>query len=209
MQKKNFYFTLPFLLFICLPYVSYAQEGPFINLHGGAQGGLKTITTDKDFEGKSYLTNVETTNGWGGGLMLGFQLSPRFGIYMNADLVGQKGSWDQVKDVDASTFVFDLGGRMPFTTGGNLIPYGLVNGGYYEISFTYGTPTIYIGPGGGGYSSGVDNIGGVHASLGVGLQISEMWDIQLLATRVKLQDSDAVTMVRLNAGFTLWFAGLD
>lgn len=208
MRKKNFYLITLVSLFVCFPLFSNAQEGLFFNLHGSVQGGLKTLSAETDLMGNSYMANVETTTGLGGGLMMGFQFSEFFGVYMNYDFIGQKGSWGQTKNADASTFVFDLGVRMPFSTEGKLIPYGLVNGGYYSISYTYGTATIYTGPGG-YYSSGVNTIGGVHASLGAGLQISEKWDIQLLATRVKLKDANATTMIRLNIGYTLWFTGFD
>ncbi|MBI3587402.1 MAG: outer membrane beta-barrel protein [Ignavibacteriales bacterium] len=208
MRKKNFYLITLVSLFVCFPLFSNAQEGLFFNLHGSVQGGLKTLSAETDLNGKSYMVNLETTMGWGGGVMMGFGFSENFGLYMNYDFLGQKGSWGETKNVSASTFIFDLGARIPFSTEGNLIPYGLVNGGYYYISFTYGTPTIYIGPGG-GYSSGVNSLGGVHGSLGLGLQTSKNWDFQILATRVKLKDTDAVTIIRFNVGYSFWITGLD
>ncbi len=203
MQKKKLYFIAPFLLFICLSYSSYAQEGMFFNLHGSAQTGLKTLSAETDLNGKSYMANLETTTGWGGGVMMGFGFSEDFGLYVNYDFLGQKGSWGETKNVSSSTFIFDLGARLPFSTESGLIPYGLVNGGYYYVSFTYGTPTIYIGPGG-GYSSGVNSLGGIHGSLGLGLQTSKKWDFQILATRIKLKDTDAVTTIRFNIGYSFW-----
>ena len=194
------------VVFTCLVFPARirAQEGAFINLHASTLGkfhSVSPLTTD-DF-GNMYADTALLDNGIGGGFAAGYRFNSQWTAMMNLDIIGQNGTTNGVKDVSSSTFIFDFGVRYGLTSSTATQPYLITNIGYYGLSFHYGDPTIYIGPGG-GYSSGVDSYDGWQISGGLGLQVSNIFDVHVIGSWASVADFESKFSIRLNAGFTLW-----
>lgn len=196
--------TVAFVFLLALPAIAPGQQGALINVHFS---GLGKIDTKSPPYGYDFGTTADTAiinNGIGGGMMLGFRFSSRWMALINMDFLSQKGTTSGMKDIDASTFAFDFGLRYGLTDPAPTHPYLMASLGYYGLSFDVGDPTIYYGPGGGGYSSGVDSYDGWHISGALGLQISNIYDIHLVGSWATIADFEPKLCLRLNAGFSLW-----
>ena len=197
--------TIALVCALLSPSLTPAQEGAVINLHFSGLGKIDTKSPPyRDDFGNAFADTAILNNGIGGGLMIGFRFSSRWTALINCDIIAQSGTTNSLKDIDGSTFVFDFGLRYGLTDPAPTHPYLIGSIGYYGLSFDVGEPTIYIGPGGGGYSSGVDSYDGWHISGAVGLQISNAYDVHLVGSWATIADFEPEFCIRLNAGFSLW-----
>ncbi len=196
--------TIALVFVLLTPSMTFAQEGAFINLHFSGLGKIDTKSPPYSTDFGSTIDTAIINNGIGGGLGLGFRFSSRWTALMNMDFLAQKGATNGLRDIDASTFVFDFGIRYGLTDPGPTQPYLIGSIGYYGLSFDVGEQVIYYGPGGGGYTSGVDSYDGWHLSGAVGLQISNVYDVHIVGSWATIADFEPKFCVRLNAGFSLW-----
>ncbi|MBI3112411.1 MAG: hypothetical protein HYZ01_12660 [Ignavibacteriales bacterium] len=196
--------TIALVCVLLAPSKTFAQQGALINVHFSGLGRIDTKSPPYNSDFGSYIDTAIINNGIGGGMGIGFRFSSRWTALINMDFLAHNGTTNSSRDVDASTFVFDFGVRYGLMDPGTTEPYLVASIGYYGLSFDVGDPTIYYGPGGGGYSSGVDSYDGWHISGAVGLQISDVYDMHVVGSWATIADFEPKFCIRLNAGFTLW-----
>ncbi len=212
MRSKNI--LLLCVLSIAAVSTTFGQSRGFVNGHLSLQPGQRV--EDRYYSPGIYTPQgdtIETTFGVGGGMSLGWMFGRTFGLYFSGDWVFQSDDHDPKDSHPANTFDFDLGTRFHFSNASPLIPYLLLNYGYSNLSMKVGTPTIYIGPGGGGYSSGIDEYEGHHFALALGWELGEAdlsqevsgtWDVHFVVAQSKYADTPTISTYRLNIGYTWW-----
>ncbi|MBI3004679.1 MAG: hypothetical protein HYY49_04600 [Ignavibacteriales bacterium] len=202
--------VLSTVLFLGMFSHAHSQLTFFVAGHVAAQSG-SSVLREYQSEGiiGSIRENYVTRTHLGGGLGWGFGLSPKLIFMMNLDWTFGSGDFETLKDVPANTFIFDLGIRRSLFEFAKAQLYVQGSYGYANISMKTGEPTIYTGPGGGGYSSGINEIEGSHLSFGGSLVIAEIYEIQILGTRMSYEDAEAVTAVRMNFGIAWSILGFE
>ena len=147
-------------------------------------------------------------------MSFGWMMGRSFGLYMNGDWVFQSDNHDPKNTYPANTFDFDLGARIHLFPESPTLPYFQLNYGYSNLSIKVGVPTIYVGPGAGGYSSGIDEYEGYHFALAAGIELGDSqiddqvlgrWDVHVVVAQSKYADTKTITTYRLNVGYTWWF----
>jgi hypothetical protein len=180
-----------------------AQIGFYFNIHGTSNSPLSSVGHFTDFNGQPYTESWSVRRGIGAGFSMGFGWSPKYQVLLGLDILAPTGDLRTNTNIDVTALLFDFGVRIPLIQFPKATPYVLATLGLYGLNFKYGKPTIYIGPGG-GYSSGNEDIDGFHLTIGIGVEMSELFDIHLLASRISYSEYESLTAVRLNVGFVLW-----